>query len=345
MVAKLRNIFHRVRQRPNDRGVTLYLHFPCFDGVISAVLASEFLEDQGSKVTQIFPVGYDQRNSWLGNPLRQPCAVVDFLYHPKAMFWADHHLSTFLTQAAEEDFRLRSSARSLFYDSTVGSCARVIWEHLREHLERKRPDFQEMVFWADRIDSAAYSDVQEAILGNSPAQQISFSLMRHSNEEYCRFLLRSLRKSSLEVTAAKSAVRNRYREVRSLIEAGLKRFADHARLEDGEVVVSDVESRPDDIVSRYASFLLYPSARYSIAVQRLGDNLKITAMRNPWKSFESIPLGTVFEQFGGGGHQRVGAVLLAKDQAVDVPTIVHSLLAAMREQDLALPKRLAGSRT
>src|SRR5437867_9299784 len=76
---------------------TLYLHFPCFDGLVSAVLASDFLEQNGWKFNRRFcPVNYHLRPTWISSHLRPPCAVVDFLYHSDAQFWADHHSTTFL---------------------------------------------------------------------------------------------------------------------------------------------------------------------------------------------------------------------------------------------------------
>lgn len=40
------------------------------------------------------------------------------------------------------------------------------------------------------------------------------------------------------------------------------------------------------------------------------EGAKILVMRNPWLEFESVPLGEICARFGGGGHQRVGAVAL-----------------------------------
>ena len=63
---------------PED--LTVYLHFPCFDGVISAVLACEYLERKhGWKTEQIVPVNYSGREKWASQPLAKPAAVVDFL--------------------------------------------------------------------------------------------------------------------------------------------------------------------------------------------------------------------------------------------------------------------------
>jgi nanoRNase/pAp phosphatase (c-di-AMP/oligoRNAs hydrolase) len=53
-------------------------------------------------------------------------------------------------------------------------------------------------------------------------------------------------------------------------------------------------------------------------------------MRNPWRKFRSIPLGRAFARFGGGGHERVGAVQLPATHRDRVHNVVESLLAEMR---------------
>jgi hypothetical protein len=73
----------------------LYFHSPCFDGIASAVLAWDFLEERsGWRTPALHPVNYDVRQTWLEKLLDRPAAVVDFLYHPDVEFWADHHLTS-----------------------------------------------------------------------------------------------------------------------------------------------------------------------------------------------------------------------------------------------------------
>ena len=56
---------------------TVYLHFPCFDGVISAVLASEYLKRKhGVDTRDIVPVNYSDRDGWLARSLAKPAASI-----------------------------------------------------------------------------------------------------------------------------------------------------------------------------------------------------------------------------------------------------------------------------
>jgi hypothetical protein len=289
--------------------ITVYLHFPCFDGVVSAVLTSEYLSrKRGWETCEIVPVNYDLQAGWAQSKLAERAVVVDFLYHPDAVFWADHHQTSFVSDALRADFEQRNSP-DLLYDAAASSCAEVIWRKAYRRLSE--PRFREMVEWARRIDGARYDTVEEAVLGDSPALRINQSLLNDSSLEYCRFLVSSLREQTLAAVATSSMVRERYASVRKAIQKGQKLFGTASRLEGNGIVVFQLPKRAEKtLVSRYAPYLAYPNARYSVGVSPHGDGAKITAMRNPWRRFKSVPLGQIFRHYGGGGHQRVASVLV-----------------------------------
>ena len=174
MLERLRELFVKASSAKNG---TLYVHFPCFDGVVSGVLAIHFLEQSKHwHIDEIYPVNYDRRDTWLRSALPKHSAIVDFLYHPHAEFWADHHLTSFVNPASRLDFDRKQSRTPLFYDSHCGSTASLLWTRLGKSI-RNADHLTEMVHWAEKIDSAAYSSVDEAVLGDDPALRINFSLM------------------------------------------------------------------------------------------------------------------------------------------------------------------------
>jgi hypothetical protein len=302
---------------------------------VSAVLARDFLERQGWRFRKFVPISYEHQAHWPTTKLKGPCAVVDFMYHPGVRFWADHHSTTFLDDALRAEFQRRKRVRGAwqFLDTRASSCAGLLWRKLPEVPASQRARLHEMVRWADKIDSARYASVEEAIWGDVPAMQISFSLLRSSDKNYCGFLLGALRSGSLEEVAGMPRVRSRYNEVREATEKGLGRFREHTQLED-EIVTFDVTSSKRDIISRYAPYHFYSRARYSIGVVREpGGAAKITAMRNPWRNFESVHLGEILKEFGGGGHQRVGAVILRRARAGEAAAILRELVTEVRLQD------------
>ena len=319
-------------------GSWLYFHSPCFDGIISCVIASDFLETSARWEFERFcPVDYNARPLWLSSTLHTPCAVVDFLYHPQAAFWADHHPTTFLTEEARCDFEKRRNEAPLLYSDRFGSCAKLLWERLAESFAFRNPRYEEMVHWAEKIDAARYASVHEAILGDAPALQIRASLGLDREATFFEHLVKELRARSLDEVAHLPEVRDGALLARAKVEAGLERLSKAVRLESGEIIVFDVDSG-EDVIDRYAPYYFFPQARYSAGIVRSAEGARITAMRNPWREFPSVPLGKLFEKFGGGGHQRVGALLLPGDRAAEAGAILAKLLGEIRTADAVLDR-------
>jgi hypothetical protein len=316
----------------------LYFHSPCFDGIVSAVLAWDFLEaKEGWTNPTLRQVNYDIRDTWLAQALHEPASVVDFLYHPMASFWADHHLSTFLTDAARQDFLRPSAKRLLIYDSRFGSCAALLWERFYKSFNHRTLRFQEIVEWADKIDSASYSSIEEVIHPTAPALQLNLTLTLQPAAGYCETLVRDLRNRSLRDVTSLPGPRSRFEQASVLLDAGLSRFKQNAYLDHDGVVVFDVDTK-DVIVSRYAPFHFFPDARYSIGITRWPQGGKITAMRNPWKAFQSVPLGKIAEKLGGGGHQRVGSIILRGTRLASARSLLNRFLDEMRRLDKLAPE-------
>jgi hypothetical protein len=312
----------------------LWFHSPCFDGIISAVLASDFLEVQGRWVFDRFcAVDYGRRDNWLSQDLGAPCAVVDFLYHPQAAFWADHHSTTFLTADAKRDFDRRRQSGTLFYNDRLGSCSVLLWQALKDRFNYQNEAYSEMVEWADKIDSARYASVAEAVLGEAPALRIRASLgIDNDDPGFFEGLIKALRSHTLDEVARLPQVDIRAKHVRSQIEAGLNRLKDSISVDDDGIAVFDIDSR-DVAISRYAPYFFFPDARYSAGIVRSNSGTKITAMRNPWRDFRSVELGKIFERFGGGGHERVASVLIP---GTDDPRVtLHKIVDQIRGEHRA----------
>lgn len=316
-----------------QKSAHLYFHSPCFDGVVSCVLAWDFLEvSQGWSIEDIYPVNYDIRPTWLSQELHKPAAVVDFLYHPQAEFWADHHVTTFLTEEANKHFERRKSPW-LVFDKLSGSCALLLWSHFANAFSYRNPHYQKLVEWADKIDSAQYTSVDEAVFGRHPALQINLSLSVKDGTAYYNDLVRLLRRGTLEQVAELPEVRARSEQVGSMIRAGLERFADRSRLDQDGIAVFDVDSS-DVIISRYAPYYFFPQARYSVGMVRSAKIAAITAMRNPWRDFPSVPLGEIFSRFGGGGHQRVAALVLTGQRRRDASLTLDQIIREIRKEEV-----------
>src|SRR6266404_8037887 len=155
------------------QAVHVYFHSPCFDGAVSAAIASDYLEHvRGYSKTYLHGVNYEIRTRWLTTRLQRNSAVVDFLYHPQAILWADHHSTAFLNADVKRDYERRREP-DIIYDKAASSCAKLLYSRWRRSLGRLLTHYREPVFWADRIDSARYESIGAATRFRAPALQIN----------------------------------------------------------------------------------------------------------------------------------------------------------------------------
>lgn len=315
-----------------SRSAALYFHYPCFDGLVSATIAWDYLESTKRwRMDDLLPVNYDRQNTWLETPLPERAAVVDFLYHPDAQFWADHHLTSFLTEDARRTFERLRSERCLMYDSASPSCALLLWKHLRPQLS-DRTRLGEMVRWADRIDAARYKTVDEAVFGSNAAMEINATLAFDGDPEYGKRLLRSMRTMTLREVAATPEVHARFMDVRNRTEHGLQEVKRTIRLT-GDIAVFEANASESMTVNRYSAYHFYPKARYSVGLIYGPHDAKVTAMRNPWLDFKSVDLGPIFKKYGGGGHQRVASVVLRNDGRLNPPSVLAEIVGEISARE------------
>jgi hypothetical protein len=245
----------------NGESATIYLHFPCFDGIVSGALAVLFLGKlRGWRFDSINSVNYDLQANWLNTHLPQHSCVVDFLYHPEAEFWCDHHTTTFLNSTLRTDFAARPKTLQI-YDQESRSSARLLWNRGAAVLG-SADRLEKMVDWADRIDAADYDDVNQALFGSHPALQISRSLAVDADSKYCDFLVRRLCVSSMRDLAAYPEVQRRVVHADELSREGLSRVEKHIHRH-GNIVVFDVLTE-NVSVNRYSAFYFDPNVQYSI---------------------------------------------------------------------------------
>jgi hypothetical protein len=308
----------------------LYFHAPCFDGLVAGAMAWDFLErTEGWRRVKPRGVNYGIKPWWSGLTPKADFAVVDFLFHPRASFWADHHATTFLTARFRRLYERRRSA-TFVYDAAAPSCSMLLATHFRA-AGYSEPRFDPMVDWATKIDAAAYASVDEIFDSNEPALAINLALSQIEEPRECDRLVRLLKRDTLESLAKDPVIRRKATHARRLSADGLRRFRRRAHLVD-DIVVFDVDAR-NAVINRYAPYRFFPDARYSAGIIRKPDGVRITAMRNPWQDFESVPLGQIFETVGGGGHKRVGYVVLKSSRAADAAGVLETVVSSIRQHE------------
>ncbi len=319
--------------------ISLYFHSPCFDGAVSAAIASDYLENvEGYTSVSLVGVNYGSRERWLSERLQPPAAaVVDFLYHPDAVFWADHHPTTFLRDEDAKVVEERISPH-LLYDRRATSCALLIWRDWGRELSAFSHHYEPLVKWADRIDSARYTSVEEVLFQEAPALRVNLAIAVSKDPAFTHRLVGLIRKHTADELASIHEIRELAREGQRLQRKGMARLKDSIRLTEEGIAVFDVHC-DDVLVNRYAQFHIYPHARYSIGIFRHAGRSKLTAMRNPWLEFASAPIGELCAPFGGGGHHRVGSIELAGRDPDQVLTRFLSAMTSWEREHASAPSR------
>lgn len=316
----------------------LYYHAQCFDGAVSAAMALDLLHARlGWNDAALVPVDYDVRSVWESVPTAEEFAVVDFLFHPRAALWVDHHASPFVAPEMAADFA-NGSRDSRLYDPTAPSCARVLVAALAD-VAPQEARLSEIVSWADKIDSAAYETVEEALFDRAPALDLSRSLAE-ADAEFSNRVVRRIRSEGLGA-CRDPEVRRRAEAWLGRQQSGYRYFLPRARLVD-DIVIFDVDAR-EHTISRYFPFAIHREARYCAGILRLSTGMKITAMRNPWLDFKSAPLGTIMGRWGGGGHERIGSAILPEAAVARASNILELVVAAIREADRGIGECTSGS--
>jgi len=292
-----------------------------FDGIASAALLLAGIEQELPADSRSVSYSHD-RVSWLRESLPPRTAVVDFLHHPDAAIWFDHHATAFMDGIAR-------SRPMHVWAPEAPSCAAVVARHFG--LEGR---WTELARWADKIDSARWSSPQETLDDRIPAVRLYLSLLGPGFERYALHLIRVLGTGDLESAAKDGAVLTRALAAKELLDAGMEHLARHAECTDSVAIVECERTATPYVVPRYGTYLLFPDADYTLLNQQQGEGWKVTLSRNPWRGAPGPDLGSVFKELGGGGHRDVGAVNL-RDRETARAT-ARDVLDRLRAQSTAI---------
>ncbi len=298
-----------------------------FDGVCSAALflcyahASILTTDATVDLT---PVDYEIKKSWSDLVLNEPSAIVDFLYHPQAQWWYDHHDTTFV----RTDWQLSYKPDGChLWNTSYKSCPRLIVDSIQDDTLRYRLEaqFSDYLYWCDIVDSAGYESAEQLMKCKEPALQINLSLLADRSADYLKFLVHSFAERSIEDVAASPAVRDRFQGAFSRQDRAVSYIRNVAQVEN-RVAFCDL-TEGEGLFHRYAAFYIWPDLKFQVAAYKLGGQLKITIGSNPWAPFAGPDLGDIAEGYGGGGHARVAGITLnSRKRAVSVGQEVAKIL-------------------
>lgn len=308
----------------------IYFHND-FDGRASAAVFLDFLKTRGDEAGGFFAVDHGDKRAldWeavIANS-KNPVAIFDFYYHPKAVFFFDHHKTTFKNPKWEKSFKA-TKFRVLKPDYL--SCCHLVVDSLRKDFRYKPPKhIREMAKWLDVVDGARYKSPAQTIELKEPALQVDAYIDAHSHEgDPIEWLIKDLSKKSLAGIAKNKAVGKATATLKKKIKAGLDFQRRHLQVYD-KVAFVDLSANIYRV--RFGPHYIYPKLTYIITMLKSGSSFRISVGGNPWRrSSCECDLGIlVRKRYGGGGHKYAAGIAGIKSKK-EALRIVGELIGTLR---------------
>jgi hypothetical protein len=285
---------------------------PDFDGVVCAVLISDTLEIR-EPVHWVEPSQINQGTAGI-----QPGDIIANLpFDPRCAIWFDHHATNLPCVPYQGLFRNAPSAARNVFDYFHG---------------RFRRDYDELVYWADRIDSADFS--QEEVRYPEKHNYVLLSMTvsgEHGQEKaYWNDLVRLLRESDIQRIMAEPEVEARCRRVIQENAAYAEWLRKHTRIE-GPVAITDfraLDHPPSG--NRFLAYCLFPETVVSLRI-RYEDRHKKTVVVNVGHNIFNphcrVHVGRLMAEFEGGGHRGAASTRFPAAKAESyLPQIISTLV-------------------
>ena len=285
---------------------------PDFDGVVCAVLISDALDIR-------LPVNWVEPNDFKKGSadIRPGDIVANLPYRSDCDLWFDHHSTNKIDGPFEGLFRNAPSA------------ARNVFEYFHGRFKR---DYTELVYWADRIDSAHFT--QDEVLHPESYGYVLLSMTISSEngpeEDYWDQLVDLLRERDLREVMADPGVDARCRRVLKQNSEYAGWLKAYTRIED-QVAITDfrsVENPPSG--NRFLAYCLFPESVVSVRIRYEGPQ-KGTVVVNIGHSIFNpgckVHAGRLLAQFGGGGHRGAASARFDVKKMDDyLPQIINRLV-------------------
>ena len=303
-----------------SKRVTIAYHGHCFDGMFSAAFLTSFLREHEREPLEVKYRGLDHQPGGSFVPptvlTGQINAVVDFRYScsDKLTWWFDHHESGIVGEQEREHYRLDRSGRK-FFDPSYGSCCKLIADIASERFGCSLPSLDNLVRWADLIDSARFPTPEMPVALREPALQLMTVLEVHGNERFVAPRIAKLADgATLDEVASESLVQRLFAPLCEQQAKTREIIRLNAR-QQGRVVSFDLVGTGSDRYNKFIPYCLFPDADYAIAVTAGKHRAKVSVGWNPWSTEpRKHNISALCAEFGGGGHATVGAVSLQANE-------------------------------
>ncbi len=316
--------------------VVVATHGHCFDGLCSAVMFTRLLRQHAGEASFAYHgAGYGPGQNGVDPRVLtgDVNAILDFRFSalPAVTWYFDHHVSAFAT-ADDRAYYERMVAdgesrgdRRMFHDGAYSSATKLIADVGRARFGLDTAPTEELVRWADMIDSAAFPSARMAVERKEPELRL-MTVVEHLGDDafLSRMVPRLLERPLFEV-ARSPDVAQAYEPLGRAHEAFIKLVEQRARPV-GDVVLVDLSDENIEVAGKFVTYALYPDKAYSVLLSRSKSKCKISVGYNPWSPTpRRHNIAAICERYGGGGHPVVGAVSLGADRLDEAKALAASI--------------------
>jgi hypothetical protein len=309
-------------------------HGHCFDGLASAVMFTRLMGELGSGG----PFEYRACGYGIGQTRPDPAvlsgddnAVLDYRFSAseRLTWYFDHHRTAFQNGDDRAVFDGRLSSGRYFYDPGYSSCTKFIADVAAKEFGLRDASLDDLVRWADVIDSAKFESPHHAIRRDDPVMRMVSVVEHYGDDAFLTRFVPALLQRPLSEVARSPAIEERYRPLGEKHE----RFIERVRVRSerrGRVVFVDLTESVLDSVGKFVTYALYPDSVYSVVIGLLKNGTKISVGYNPWSGQPlDVDISAICARYGGGGHPVVGGISFDVAQLEHARGVARSIAAEL----------------
>ncbi|HET9953283.1 MAG TPA: hypothetical protein VFQ61_02200 [Polyangiaceae bacterium] len=289
-------------------------HGHCFDGLASAALFTELLQELEIRPSEIeyracgYGSGQPQANAAMLDGDDNAILDYRFAQAPRLGWYFDHHRTAFQTEQDRKVFEDQRGTHRYFHDAACSSCTKLIVDVAREQFSVELSRLSELSGWADRVDSARFESAEQAVSRTDPVMQLVSVVEHYGDDAFFKQTVQELRTRPLSEIANSREVKDRYRPLGKKHERFVQRVRDKGQRR-GRVVYVDLTETVLDTVGKFVTYALFPDSVYSVVVGLLRSGPKISVGYNPWSGRpRDTDISAICARYGGGGHPVVGGI-------------------------------------
>jgi hypothetical protein len=317
--------------------VVVATHGHCFDGLCSAVVFTRLYRHVagGDPAFSYHAAGYGPGQNGVDPKVLSGDvnAILDFRFsaQPKLDWYFDHHVSAFVTPA-DREFYERAAAegetrgrRTMFHDGAYSSATKLIADIGRERFGLDPKPTEELVRWADMIDSAAFPNARMPVERKEPELRLMTVIEHLGDDGFLAKMVPRLIESPLDDVARSPELAQAYEPLGRSHEAFVKLVEQKAEMV-GSVVLVDLSDQLLEVAGKFVTYALHPESAYSVILSRSKSKCKISVGYNPWSPLpRRHNVAAICERYGGGGHPVVGAISLPADRVEEAKKLARGI--------------------